>query len=225
MVKKAAELDPPRSLEFIKGLSLSGWKLTGALSGYVQSVGEGGNWRQVIEDLSYFEGHRGDDGKPLDLSKTTKLMIAASWVREDFEEGMTWYAQETVRDYNNPGDVTEVASILGRLPEDESHRAIEWLQDAKGQPNWNDDLIMKYGMMQVRRTPDANANQLVAMMSREEDRYELVKNYIGSDDPSHPVSLRHSPEDLNRLIESANLSASNSARLEAVVADGVWQAR
>lgn len=225
MVKKAAEIDSTQSLDLIKALSLSGWELTSALSGYVSSAGRGGNWRQVIEDLSGFEQRRDSRGNPVDLSRDTRTMIAGQWVVEDFEKGMQWFTKETERDYSNPKDVSEVSSVLARLPEEERHRAVEWLQNEKGQPNWDDSLILKYGASLVRETPDANANQLVGMMSRENDRYELVKYFIGSDDPHQRNTLPHSPEDLNRLIESANLSSVNAFRLKEVVSGGYWHGR
>ncbi|MDA7881499.1 hypothetical protein N9A94_04270 [Akkermansiaceae bacterium] len=222
IVAKAAEIDPERSLEFVKELSLSGWELTNSLRGYVQATARDGRWREVIGQLEYFENYRDASAGPRALSPGTENMIATEWVREDFEEGMRWFTGEIKRDYSNPKDVKNVASVLAGIPEEEQYQVLDWVQTQREKSGWHDGVVMALGKTLVVAGPTANTERLVGLISSEGDRFEFVTQFIGSSTPHHLDKLRHSPESLNRLVEAARLTEANTARLKEVIAGAKW---
>ena len=219
---KAAGIDPARSLEFIKELSMQGWERTNALRGYVAEVGKGGNWRQVVSDLEFFENHRGKDGEPRAFRPGTKGMIAGQWMNEDVEEGVRWFTEEIPRDYSNDDDVNNVAVALARLPEEKRFQVLDWVERQRGEAGWSDQVSMTLGKHWIQHEPDHHTERLVNLLPGEEDRFLFVTNYVGNVVPSKKLGLRYAPEVLDRLVDAANLSEGHSTQLKEVIASAHW---
>lgn len=222
IIKKAAELDPARSLQFAKELSLSGWELTNALRGYVQSVGGEGNWMKVVNDLTLFEGRQDNEGRSTGLSPSIRSMIASQWVRDDFDQGIEWFTGGTSPDFSDLEKTKELTSLLVNVLPDDRGRVVNWIETQLELPTWDDQFLLNYGGTLVRNSPDESIHRMVALVSNEEDRFTFVKGFVGSGNPSSKIKLRHAPWELNRLIEIANLSPRHSSTLREVVAAGTW---
>ena len=148
--------------------------------------------------------------------------IAGQWIREDFEEGMRWYAEEIPRDFTNPKEVKNVASVLMTVPSAERFLVVDWLERQEGAPGWSDTLVMTLGKSQVLSEPDETTQRLVGLISNEADRFELVTQFVGGTSASSIKKLRHSPNVLNRLVEAARLTEANAAQLKDTIAASKW---
>lgn len=222
-MEKIAQLDPGRSLDFINELSLTGWERTNALRGYVKEVGKGGNWESVVADLEYFENHRGRDGHLRPLSPGTENMIAREWIKEDFEGGLHWFTEEISRDYSQEDDVKNVALVLSQLPEDDRFKVVNWVEEKHGVVGWNDQVAVLLGTHWMQYSPDHHTPQLIGLISGEEDRFQLVSNYIWKTSSSETLALRYSPETLNRLVDAANLTEAKAVELKSAISEGYWK--
>lgn len=208
----------------MKELSLSGWELTNSLRGYVRETGQGGNWRDTIASLEYFENHHDKNGEVRELSPDTENMIAAQWIRESFEEGIRWFTEEIERDYANPDDVKNVVSVLSTVPLEDQDLVVDWVQSQQGNEGWNDDVSVNLGRRLMKSPPNENTERLVALISDEADRVQFVTSFVGrSSVSSSKFGLRHSPESLNLLVDAARLSEANTDRFKEVIAAGVWK--
>ena len=149
-------------------------------------------------------------------------MIARHWLRENFEEGIQWYTEEISRDFSNPEDVKNVASVLSMTLPDEQYQVIDWVEKQQDEPGWSDDVVLALGKSLVPATPSAYTENLVGLISSEEDRATFVSYYVGQTTPSSTFKLRHAPEVLNRLVDAAHLSEAVAARYREVIAAARW---
>lgn len=203
-------------------MNLSGWELTNALRGYLLGVAPGGDWKKVINDLQDFEDRRGLNRGLEGLSAGTQTMIAGEWIQENFAESMRWFTQTGERNYSNPENVNEVVSVLARLPAGERYQVVDWFEEQQGQAGWDDQLAMAYATVLIRSPLDGNAGRLAGLLTSEEDRFHFVGTIIGTTEPSDRVKLQHSPDSLQRLIESARLSGEKAAQLRSVIEVASW---
>ncbi|YCM44997.1 hypothetical protein V2O64_03055 [Verrucomicrobiaceae bacterium 227] len=203
-------------------MSLSGWELTNALRGYIQGAAREGGWKTVINDLQGFEDRRGLNRDATGLRPETQGMIASEWIKENFEEGIQWFTQEIERDFANPGDVTEVISALAHLPTEKHYQVIDWVEQQRDQAGWSDEIALNYAPILAHSPLDGNTERLVGLISSEEDRFKFVASLIGTTEPSHRVTLQHSPESLIQLIEAAELTEANATQLKSVIDLASW---
>ncbi len=222
IVKKVASLDSARSLALIEELSLSGWELSSALRAHVRGSSGREDWTRLIDELHEFETRRGSIGGAGALQAATQNMIAAEWMRSDFDQGIHWFTREIERDFSNPADVENIANTLALLPVAERSRVIDWFERGQGQEGWMERVIVTYSSALTNPPLDGSIERLMTLIPSEEDRFQFVAALIGSADPSARVSLQHPAESLNRLLDAARLTEEREGLLRMVVEKGSW---
>lgn len=216
-MSKAAELKPELALKMLGEGRFGGMNRSSAVNGYVKGLGNDANWPKVIEDIKGAINRT--DIKLTQADELVAQTIAIRWARKDLESSMDWYVHQSEQDLSNPRNTTKVASVLTSLPEGESYRAMEWIEAQRERPDWNDHVAISYGTaVALKSMPlTRDMNRLVGSILDENERYRLVHRFVAPVKTGGEPEIRYPRDQLNQLVDAANLSESDGANMRKVI--------
>ena len=213
--EQAARLRPGESLEILQEMGFDGMTKGSALSGYVKGFTEsskgGVDWPGLVSDLQGIMTL--PDLHLVQADVRTAHAVAGRWAREDFNAALDWFTKGSGLDFSKQSDAGRIASVLGSVPDQQRYQAVDWIDENRGLPDWDNAVIGYYGKSLVARSTSLGpeVERLVGFLANENERVELVQQFMVPLKRGVVPEFRFSREDLRGLVHAANLSEERTS--------------
>ena len=217
-----------------------------AVRGYTDAMGPGTDWRRVREELDLLVQDRSAtrtlSGGTITIDLTNPVVvnsgsiqfhsgqnqvdrtIAARWASHDLDAAVNWYARELSDPQLSSADPSSLTvTVLRTVPAERGWEVVDWIDRERFEDGWSDRVVVEYAKQTAMQRDYEIAEQLVAMPVAEADRVAIVAAYATPHVQNNERRLRHSPENIQRLIDAANLSEDERGIWMDTVAGATWK--
>jgi hypothetical protein len=218
-MEEVARQDRSFALSLFEDSHWSGNGFWSAVSGYAAGAGPGTDWRQLQVELNEIARARvtattsKDDLEKQIASQLahTDQLIANAWARHDLGDAMRFYIEESNATNLNSTPQALAMNILRAVPRDDRWEVVDWFAANRGEYAWIDEALVSYTHSLRYEPADDVIAELVSRPEQEGHRVRMLESLVYPRPVKGELRLPKSPEDTQRLIEAAHLSAEARA--------------